>query len=147
MKTSKKLATSIIIILTIAFIMFGLCSKDYGIYGYQILNSSSNDGRYQWPLELGVRNYVLHINWACFTFNNVYCIQKGYAYQHDGFDIRYGIRIDGNDATLYKDGWGESNIIASWSCPENNVMAGIVYDGHGWTTGLNVDGNMNTGSP
>ena len=150
MKTLKKLIIAIMVTITIAFTIFGVYSKvfaDYGIYGFQKLNSSSNDGRYPWPLELGVYDYVLHVNWACYTFNNIYCIQKGYSYNHDGFNITYGIWIDGNDAILYRGGWNDSNIVARWSCPENNVMAGIVYYGNGWTTGLQVDGDMKSGSP
>lgn len=163
MKISKKLVIAIVLVMTITYILSGLFNKAYAAYNLYGWNTGKDsNGRkystyyygknswgtqYDWRIRwsssscLGKNDYAMHCNFACFVFNNIYCIQPGYAYENDYFNINYGIEIDGLEATLYKGGW--SNAIGTWSCEENNIMAGIInYSG---SNGIRIDGDYKSG--
>ena len=146
MKTFKKAIVKIMIIVIFMSILSGMYNTSYAGYSLdEWSNSYIGGGKSEWNIDegFGQSNYSMHANFACYVFDNIYCIQPGYEYNDDAFYITYGIEINGNTATLYQGNWSKE--IVSWESENNNIMAGIITPASGRTTGMRESGNLKTG--
>ena len=142
MKIMKKILL-ILAVMAIIFTIYSMQGKVYADYGRSEWNNSyMNAGKREWNINdgYGVTDYGMHVNFAFYYFNNIYCIQRNYEYNDDHFNIYYKINIEGEKATLYLNG----KKTHEWTCEENNIMAGILCAGrvHGKSVGLRESGAL-----
>lgn len=122
MRKLKKLTIALVV--AMISVVWGIQIVSNAEDKLKALNYYADDQRIQWPLEFG-DNIGLSVNHAIWRYDNAYCIQHGYDYDHnDTFNIRYGIEIDGNTAYLYE-GSFDGGYVKSYTHESNNVL-GII---------------------
>ena len=80
MKLLKKLIITTMIILIFIHIIYAMYNISYAGYGSgDWSNSYIGQEKRQWDINegFGEWNYSMHANFACYVFNNIYCIQPG----------------------------------------------------------------------